>query len=121
MNHELVRFMIVGGLNTANYYILYLICYNFLGWHYMVSHIIGFTISLILSFFLNVYFTYKVKPTLMKFLKFPLTQLVNMPVSSFFVYVFVDLLNWNGNIAPIVAVFLTVPITFVVTSKILKK
>ncbi|SDJ76862.1 GtrA family protein [Sediminibacillus albus] len=121
LNNEFIRFVIVGGVNTVNYYLVYLLCYNIFNWHYLVSHIIGFMISLIISFFLNVYFTYKVKPTISKFLQFPLTQLVNMSVSSGFVYMFVDVLHWNGNVAPIAAVFLTVPITFLVTSKILKK
>ncbi|WP_010532247.1 GtrA family protein [Lentibacillus jeotgali] len=121
LNNEFIRFIIVGGLNTANYYIVYVILYNLLDWYYLISHIIAFFISMVLSFFLNVYFTYRVRPTLSKFLQFPLTQLVNVTVSSLLTYLFVDHLGWNGNIAPIAAVFFTVPITFLITSKILKK
>lgn len=120
LNNEFTRFVIVGGLNTANYYLIYLLCYNILGWHYLLSHITGFLISFVISFFLNVYFTYKVKPSWSKFLKFPLTQVVNMSVSSGLVYVFIEWFQINGNIAPLAAVFFTVPITFLVTSKILK-
>lgn len=120
LNNEFTRFIIVGGLNTANYYLIYLLCYNLLEWHYLLSHITGFLISFVISFFLNVYFTYKVKPSWSKFLKFPLTQVVNMSVSSGLVYIFIEWLHINGNIAPLAAVFFTVPITFVVTSKILK-
>lgn len=121
LNNEFTRFIIVGGVNTVNYYLIYLLCYNIFDWHYLLSHIIGFLISFVISFFLNVYFTYGVKPTLAKFLKFPLTQVVNMSVSSGLVYVFIEWFQINGNIAPLAAVFFTVPITFIVTSKILKK
>ncbi|UJL46942.1 GtrA family protein [Virgibacillus sp. NKC19-16] len=121
LNNEFFRFVIVGGLNTANYYIFYVTFYNLLDWHYLPSHLLGFLISMLISFFLNVYFTYKVKPTLSKFLLFPFTQVVNISVSSLLIYIFVDLLNWNGNIAPLAAVIFTVPITFFITSKILKR
>ncbi|AKG04863.1 MULTISPECIES: GtrA family protein [Salimicrobium] len=120
-NNEFTRFVLVGGLNTANYYIFYLLFYNVLEFYYLISHILAFFISMVISFFLNVYFTYGVKPTISKFLLFPFTQFVNMSVSSLLVFVFVDLFGWNGNIAPLAAVFFTVPITFVITGKILKR
>ncbi|SFG16896.1 Putative flippase GtrA (transmembrane translocase of bactoprenol-linked glucose) [Halobacillus alkaliphilus] len=121
LNNELTRFILVGGMNTLNYYIVFLFLHNLLNFHYMVAHITGFLISFVISFFLNTYFTYKVKPTLKKFLQFPLTQVVNVGVSSLLVFVLVDLLSLNSNIAPLIAVFFTVPVTFIVTSKILKQ
>lgn len=121
LNNEFIRFVIVGGLNTVNYYSVYVVLYNLLNWHYLPSHITGFLISMVISFYLNVYFTYKVRPTLAKFLQFPITQLVNVGLSSLFIYIFVDHLHWNGNIAPLAAVIFTVPVTFLVTGKILKK
>ncbi|MGP4076754.1 GtrA family protein [Halobacillus sp. K22] len=120
-NNELTRFILVGGMNTLNYYIVFLFLHNLLNFHYMAAHITGFFISFVISFFLNTYFTYKVKPTLKKFLQFPLTQVVNVGVSSLLVFVLVDLLSLNSNIAPLIAVFFTVPVTFIVTSKILKQ
>ncbi|MGP4070824.1 GtrA family protein [Halobacillus sp. B29] len=121
LNNELTRFILVGGMNTLNYYIVFLFLHNLLNFHYMAAHIAGFLISFVISFFLNTYFTYKVKPTLKKFLQFPLTQVVNVGVSSILVFVLVDLLSLNSNIAPLIAVFFTVPVTFIVTSKILKQ
>ncbi len=121
LNNELTRFILVGGINTVNYYIVFLFLHNVIDLHYMVSHITGFLVSYVISFFLNTYFTYKVKPTLSKFLKFPLTQVVNISTSSLLSIVFVEGLRINSNVAPIIAVFFTVPITFIVTSKILKQ
>lgn len=121
LNNELTRFILVGGINTLNYYIVFLFFHNLLDFHYMGAHVIGFVVSLVISFFLNTAFTYRVKPTLKKFLQFPLTQLVNVSTSSVLVFLFVEGLKLNSNIAPIIAVFFTVPITFLVTSKILKQ
>lgn len=120
LNTEFTRFVVVGVINTLTYYSIYLVLHNLFSLPYMAAHLIGFFISLNISFFLNCYVTYKIKPTLKKYLYFPLTQVVNISVSTFLVFVFVEWLHLNSNIAPFAAVIFTVPITFVISSKILK-
>ncbi|AUD15371.1 MULTISPECIES: GtrA family protein [Planococcus] len=120
LNTEFTRFVFVGVVNTLSYYSIYLFLHNVLDWAYMLSHIIGFLISLNISFFLNTYVTYRVKPTLKKYLYFPLTQVVNMSVSTFLIFIFVEFLHINSNIAPFAAVIFTIPVTFAVSGKILK-
>lgn len=120
LNTEFTRFVVVGVINTLTYYSIYLVLHNLFSLPYMAAHLIGFFISLNISFFLNCYVTYKIKPTLKKYLYFPLTQVVNISVSTFLVFVFVEWLQLNSNIAPFAAVIFTVPITFVISSKILK-
>ncbi|MEK4029462.1 MULTISPECIES: GtrA family protein [Bacillaceae] len=120
-SQEFIRFVIIGGINTFNYYAVYLMLHVLVGWMYMPSHVLAFLVSFVLSFFLNSYFTFKVKPTLAKFLKFPLSQAVNFTVSSLFMYVFIEYFQINSMITPILAVFVALPATFIVTSKILKK
>nr|MDH3155273.1 GtrA family protein [Bacillus licheniformis] len=121
VNPEFIRFAVVGVVNTLNYYAVYLLPHVLLQLNYMVSHIAAFFVSLVISFFLNCYFTFKIKPTLAKFLQFPLTQLFNLTVSSLFVYTFVNFFKMNSEAAPLASMFLTVPLTFLVTGKILKK
>ncbi|MDQ0298352.1 putative flippase GtrA [Salibacterium salarium] len=111
----------MGVINTTHYYISYLILHEMLEIHYMTAHVIGFLLSLFLSFFLNVYITFRVKPTLAKFLQFPLTQVFNITVSSIFVYILVEHFHIDSTVAPILSVFITVPLTFIVTGKILTK
>lgn len=120
LNTEFTRFLVVGVINTLSYYSIYLILHNLFLFPYLLAHIIGFLISLNVSFFLNTYITYKVKPTFKKYLLFPLTQAVNMSVSTILILVFVEYLNFNSNIAPFAAVIFTVPITFIISSKIMK-
>jgi putative flippase GtrA len=121
INFEFFRFVIVGGINTGTYYCIYLSLLIWAGFNYMAAHLTGFVISLVASFFLNCYFTFKTKPTLSKFLQFPLTQLFNVAMSSILIYVFVEVFSLSSAIAPIAALFVTVPVTYVVTGKILKK
>lgn len=120
INREFMRFIIVGGINTVTYYSIYLSCLHIFQFHYFLSHAIGFTISLIGSFFLNSYFTYKIKPTLVKFIKFPLTQVVNTLASTTILFILIEWLGINSSFAPLIAVIFTIPITFIITGRILK-
>ena len=120
LNTEFTRFIFVGVVNTMSYYSIYLVLHNVFALPYLLAHIVGFFISLNISFFLNCYVTYRIKPTLKKYLYFPLTQVVNMSVSTALIFIFVEFLHLNSNIAPFAAVLFTVPITFVVSGRILK-
>ncbi|HSI66900.1 MAG TPA: GtrA family protein [Planococcus sp. (in: firmicutes)] len=120
LNTEFTRFIVVGVINTMTYYSIYLVLHNLFSMPYLLAHIVGFLISLNVSFFLNCYVTYRIKPTLKKYLYFPLTQVVNMSVSTVLIFIFVEFLSLNSNIAPFAAVLFTIPITFIVSSKILK-
>lgn len=117
---EIIKFVIVGGINTLNYYIVYLLLLKLLGVNYLVSHITGFIVSFIISYYLNCYFVYKVKPTLKKFLSFPLTQLVNMGMQTLLLYIFVQWLHFPSEIAPFAGLIITIPVTFILSKWILR-
>src|SRR5699024_1079460 len=120
-NTEFTRFMLVSRINSLNYYVVYLICIHILSIHYFVGHVLGYVVSLIGSFFLNVYFTYRVKPTWIKFLTFPLSQSVNIMASTIFLLTFIEWFNIDRSLAPVFSVLLMIPITFLITGKILKR
>ena len=120
-NHQFIRFIIIGVVNTLHYYFIYLLILYILQLNYMTAHFIGFFCSLIGSFFLNSYFTYRVKPTLLKFLMFPLTQLVQVIATAGCLYIAVEWLHINDLYAPLIVVFFTVPITYFMTGSILKR
>ncbi|UFT98881.1 GtrA family protein [Radiobacillus kanasensis] len=118
---QIVRFIIVGFINTFNYYVLYLLLFNLVHFHYMISHILAFLISMVGSFFMNSLFTYKTKPTFKKFFQFPLTYVVNISVSSLAVFILVDLMKFDENISPLLASVIAIPFTFLLSKKILTK
>lgn len=120
INGEVLRFIIVGFMNTGNYYILYLLFLHVFKWNYMLSHILAFLISMVGSFFLNSYFTYKTKPTWKKFMQFPLTYVVNISVTTASIYILVDVLKLNETISPLLASVIAIPFTFFISKKILK-
>ena len=117
---EIIKFIIVGGINTLDYYLVYLILLKGIGINYMISHITGFIVSFIISYYLNCYFVYKVKPTWRKFIQFPLTQVVNMGMQTLLLYIFVQWLHISSVIAPFAGLILTIPVTFIMSKYILR-
>ncbi|HCT7599965.1 TPA: flippase GtxA [Staphylococcus aureus] len=117
---EILKFIIVGGINTLNYYVVYLLLLKLLHIEYMISHISGFIVAFVISYYLNCYFVYRVKPTWRKFISFPITQIVNVSLQTVLLYVFVSWLNLPAEIAPFAGLIITIPITFVLSKWILK-
>lgn len=117
---EILKFIIVGGINTLNYYVVYLLLLKLLHIEYMISHITGFIVAFVISYYLNCYFVYRVKPTWRKFISFPITQIVNVSLQIVLLYVFVSWLNLPAEIAPFAGLIITIPITFVLSKWILK-
>ncbi len=117
---EILKFIIVGGINTLNYYVVYLLLLKLLHIEYMISHITGFLVAFVISYYLNCYFVYRVKPTWRKFISFPITQIVNVSLQTVLLYVFVSWLNLPAEIAPFAGVIITIPITFILSKWILK-
>ncbi|HHE6864458.1 TPA: flippase GtxA [Staphylococcus aureus] len=117
---EILKFIIVGGINTLNYYVVYLLLLKILHIEYMISHITGFLVAFVISYYLNCYFVYRVKPTWRKFISFPITQIVNVSLQTVLLYVFVSWLNLPAEIAPFAGLIITIPITFILSKWILK-
>ncbi|HGL6209649.1 TPA: flippase GtxA [Staphylococcus aureus] len=117
---EILKFIIVGGINTLNYYVVYLLLLKLLHIEYMISHITGFLVAFVISYYLNCYFVYRVKPTWRKFISFPITQIVNVSLQTVLLYVFVSWLNLPAEIAPFAGLIITMPITFILSKWILK-
>lgn len=117
---EILKFIIVDGINTLNYYVVYLLLLKLLHIEYMISHITGFLVAFVISYYLNCYFVYRVKPTWRKFISFPITQIVNVSLQTVLLYVFVSWLNLPAEIAPFAGLIITIPITFILSKWILK-
>ena len=114
---EVFRFGIVGVANTAVYYGFYRLFLIFIP--YLPAHLIAWAISVVFSFLMNCYFTYKVRPTWKKFLAFPSTTLVNLGFTTIGTLVLVEFFGVSNLIAPIICGVLAIPFTFTLTKFIL--
>ncbi|MFD5751884.1 GtrA family protein [Streptomyces sp. NPDC127033] len=114
---QIVVFGAVGVVNTATYFGPYLL---FLHWiPYLGAHALAFLLSMIGSFFLHARFTYRIRPTWRKFLLFPLTNLTNFVITTAGVYVLVDVLHAGSRYAPLLASATAIPVTFLLSRKIM--
>ncbi|MEV4329919.1 GtrA family protein [Streptomyces sp. NPDC049597] len=114
---QIVRFALVGVVNTGTYYGLYLLLLTWLP--YVAAHVVAFLLSMVGSFFLTSYFTYRTRPTWRKFLLFPLTNAANFVVTTSGVYLLVDVLHLGSRYAPLIAAAVAIPVTFVVSRTIM--
>ncbi|MGW7469234.1 GtrA family protein [Streptomyces xantholiticus] len=114
---QIVRFALVGVVNTGTYYGLYLALLTVLP--YVAAHVVAFLLSMVGSFFLTSYFTYRTRPTWRKFLLFPLTNAANFVVTTSGVYLLVDVFRFERTYAPLIAAAAAIPITFAVSRVIM--
>ncbi|MEW2626281.1 GtrA family protein [Streptomyces sp. NPDC048106] len=114
---QIITFAVIGVLNTAVYYGLYLLFLIRLP--YLAAHVLAFALSMAGSFFLNARFTYRVRPTWRKFLLFPLTNAANFVVTTAGVYVIVDVLHAGSRFAPLLASAAAIPVTFLVSRRVM--
>lgn len=114
---QAVRFGLVGVVNTGTYLASYLILRLVLP--YLAAHVVAFAISTIGSFFLNCWFTYRVRPTWKRFLLFPLTTATNFVLTTAGVYGLVEWIGMDERPAPLVAAAAAIPVTFLVSRTIL--
>ncbi|MFG3497844.1 GtrA family protein [Streptomyces sp. NPDC047928] len=115
---QIARFALVGVVNTATYYGLYLLLLA-VGLPYVAAHVIAFLLAMVGSFFLNSRFTYRTRPTWRKFLLFPLTNAANFVITTSGVYLLVDVAGFSSRYAPLIAAAAAIPITFVVSRTIM--
>ncbi|MCU1590405.1 MAG: putative sugar translocase [Frankiales bacterium] len=114
---QVVRFALVGVVNTATYYGTYLLLRHPLG--YLAAHVVGFAVSTVGSFLLNSYVTYRTRPTWRKFVLFPLTVAANFVITTIGVTVLVEIAHMDQRIAPLVAAAGAIPVTFFATRYLL--
>ena len=114
---RVLRFAVVGVINTGVYYGLYLALKTVLP--YLVAHVVSFVLAMIGSYFLNCRFTFRTRPTWRKFLLFPLSNASNFVITSVGLYLLVNVGHLNDKISPLIAAAAAIPITFVVARYVL--
>ncbi|MFF9338312.1 MULTISPECIES: GtrA family protein [unclassified Streptomyces] len=114
---QIIRFGVVGGINTGTFFGCYLLLHPWMP--YFAAYTLAFLLSMVGSFFLNTYFTYRTRPTWKKFALFPLTNVTNYAVQSAGLYALVTWAGTDDRIAPLVAAVVAIPFTYVISRRIL--
>lgn len=96
-NNELIRFLIVGVLNTVIGASIMFIAYNFIGLNYWISTSLNYIIAGIFSFFANKKFTFKSEgKTFQKIILFILTVVISYFVAFYLSKKMLTFININN-------------------------
>lgn len=114
-----VRFLIAGGFNTAMTYLLYLILLTVVS--YQVSYTIAYVLGILLAFGLNRFFVFKTHRGVQSVLIFPFVYLIQYTVSIYVLWLWVEHYGLNDKLAPLAAIIITVPLTYLLSRLIFKQ
>lgn len=111
-----VRFLLSGAFNTVATWLLYLLLIQFVS--YRVGYSIAFLSGIGLAYVLSRYFVFRRDGGAAAVAVFPLIYLLQYLLGLGIVSLWVDVLGWQEALAPLAAVALTVPITFLLTRRV---
>lgn len=116
---RIFRFCLVGVANTAVYYLCYRLFLLAMPW--MAAHVSAWLLSVVFSFFMNCWFTYKVRPTWSRFLAFPLSTPVNLLFTSVGSAWLVEGVHFDERYATVLMGIVAIPFTYAVTTLVLTR
>ena len=119
IHSEFFRFLLVGVSNTLVVFVVYLLLLPFLP--YLYAYTLSFCVSVVNSYFMNVFFVFKKKISLHSFLKFPFVYVVQYIIGAFILWLLAGKLGIDPAWAYAVVIIVIVPITFLASRFVLKK
>jgi putative flippase GtrA len=108
-----VRFVVVNVLNTGVYYLLYLLFLRVMP--YVVANVIALVVAIVLAYLLNARYAFQVRMTGRSLVTFGVSNLSTTVLRTLVLWVLVEFLALNEQLAPLVATALTLPVAFVLT------
>ncbi len=118
MDREIRRFILAGMANTAASYLLYLLLLQVVPC--AVSYTLAFAGGVVLSYVLNARWVFRAPAGPATALRWPFVCLVQYLLSAGLLCLAVDVFRIDPRVAPLPAVALTVPVTFLLSRRILR-
>ena len=110
-------FLIGGGTNTVITYGIYLALNQVLSyqWAYLLAYVLG----VVLSYWINAVLVFKVPLSWKGLFAFPLVYVIQYVLSAVLLGVFVEAAIASVNIAPLLVIVITLPVTYAVSRSVL--
>ena len=118
INSEFLRYVIVGGTNTAITYAIYLLLLFMLP--YSAAYTIAYLSGIPIAYTLNSRFVFHKPLHWKKAFQFPLVYVVQYLAGIVLLFLWVEVLRVSDVIAPLLVIACTVPVTFVLSRLIIK-
>ncbi len=119
MEIKFFRFLLTGGLNTVITYALYLALLSLFPytWAYSISYVCGIVFAFVMSRF----FVFKEHQGIKSILFFPLVYVAQYVLGMCVVWFWVRQISLPEYLAPLAAIILSLPMTYVLTKLVLVK
>ena len=119
---QIFKFVIVGGIATLIDWIIYFICYHFIGIEPLIANIISFTISVIYNFWASIKYVFDVKGNNKRnFIIFVVFALIGLGINEIIIFLLHNKLLWNAMLVKIIATAIVMVFNFVTRKKLLEK
>ena len=119
---QIFKFVIVGGIATLIDWIIYFICYHFIGIEPLIANIISFTISVIYNFWASIKYVFDVKGNNKRnFIIFIVFAVIGLGLNEIIIFLLHNKLSWNAMLVKIIATAIVMVFNFVTRKKLLEK
>lgn len=108
-----LRFVMAGGLNTVITYGVYLLALAFM--HYSYAYSLSYALGLIIAYVFNRNFVFKSHRGWRSVVGLPLIYVAQYGIGLGIVWLWVSQLGWYVELAPLAAIALSLPITFILS------
>lgn len=110
ISFRLSKFIISGGLNTIVTYVSYLVLLRALPYH--TSYTIAYISGIVLAYMLNRFFVFKAHQGLWSIATLPFIYLIQYFLGLLQIWVYVEKVGLSDTIAPLLALIISVPLTY---------
>ena len=115
---DVLTYLFFGVLTTAVNYLVYLPCYNLLHLSAAVSNAVAWAFAVAFAYLTNKPFVFKshdwsAKTVVPELTKFVMTRVGSGAAETVFIFLMVDVLDWNGNVMKLITSVLVVILNYV--------
>lgn len=117
-HYDILSYLFFGVLTTVVNYIVYLPCYNMLGFSAAVSNVIAWVVAVAFAYLTNKPFVFRsndwsAKTVVPELTKFVGSRVMSGALETGIIFLTVDCLLWNGNVMKLITSVLVVILNYV--------
>lgn len=120
LNKQFLTFGIIGGINTILSQVLYIVFVKF-NVVVSLSSLLGDVLTMIISYFANMKYTYHEKPSWKSAITFPLSYVPGFIINMLLVVIVANVFHAPKEYAKLVSLPITIPLNYICMSLIVKK
>ena len=114
---EIINYLIAGVLTTIISILSYELFKNIFHIHYLISNVLSWIVAVIFAYYINRIFVFnsktKSKEKLKEFINFIACRIATLVIETLVMYLMVDIIKLNSDIAKIIAQFITIVLNYI--------